>query len=501
MNQINTPKKQSPYIKAYTTNKQSIENYSQVINSSYNSSVIKAFTTEEKTELKNTLFNGSNTSLHKENCDNFLITPIAKKIISFDKVEDSAKSTFLETYEKLSKEEYDFMHIRKVLGIEEKQVQGKSSLIIHQEFFEYNLRCLKYSSSIKSENNKYSSSKKSSNKKKNNSDIKFPYVFNTKVNETLDLMEEKKTKVNLFADFSKSCNNSDAKTYVSDEDLENSMEKQSKNVSEFKDLNTKNDFYLDKLNLSPSIKDITQYSINNLTNTINTTPFNEQITIIDTKANSSTIKVTYSTILSITKQILQTLVFLNSKNINHGNLTPENILLTKELTVKLSDVQTNKNNFSQVFENQESALDYPEDFFENEISHCYKAPELILGSHEVDIKNDMWSLGVVLLELITGKNPFKAESNILSLFKIFQVFGTPNNNFNKELTELPYFSCVFPPFEVTSKKLALEKLFIESNVFFDAQFIELLSKMLEMNKEYRITPEEALNYSLFNSNF
>ena len=48
----------------------------------------------------------------------------------------------------------------------------------------------------------------------------------------------------------------------------------------------------------------------------------------------------------------------------------------------------------------------------------------------------MWSLGCIFIQMITGNHPFKAQSKIDILFKIFQLIGTPKDeHFSLKLDE------------------------------------------------------------------
>lgn len=102
-------------------------------------------------------------------------------------------------------------------------------------------------------------------------------------------------------------------------------------------------------------------------------------------------------VLEIFEQLLEGLSHAHSKNIIHRDLKPSNILVTKDGSVKVLDFGTARLPGSRLTQQQHwlGSLDYmpPEQF-----------------KHEaVDIRSDIWSLGVLLFELLTGELPFKGE--------------------------------------------------------------------------------------------
>jgi serine/threonine protein kinase len=95
-------------------------------------------------------------------------------------------------------------------------------------------------------------------------------------------------------------------------------------------------------------------------------------------------------------QIVQGLFFMKKKSVIHCDMKPENILFTDEScqNIKIIDFGASCENYSQGF------------FYVQ--SRYYRAPEILLGN-QYDWAVDMWSLGCILYELITGKPLFPAK--------------------------------------------------------------------------------------------
>jgi mitogen-activated protein kinase 15 len=56
----------------------------------------------------------------------------------------------------------------------------------------------------------------------------------------------------------------------------------------------------------------------------------------------------------------------------------------------------------------------------------YRAPEILLGSTKYTKGVDMWSLGCILGEMLTGKPIFPGNSTMNQIERILEVTGRPN---------------------------------------------------------------------------
>ena len=117
-------------------------------------------------------------------------------------------------------------------------------------------------------------------------------------------------------------------------------------------------------------------------------------------------------ILDIATQVASALVAAHAAGIVHRDLKPENIMVRKDGIVKLLDF-----GLAKLTERQDS-LSGPEATTMAIVNTepgailgtvAYMSPEQAMG-REVDARSDVWSLGVVLYEMITARAPFEGTS-------------------------------------------------------------------------------------------
>ena len=123
-------------------------------------------------------------------------------------------------------------------------------------------------------------------------------------------------------------------------------------------------------------------------------------------------------VLTYATQVLAALSYAHSKGVTHRDIKPANIMLTSHGLVKLMDFGIAKSTNDLQLTRPGTTMG----------SVYYMSPEQVRGG-TVDARSDIYSFGVTLYEMLTGRRPFQAET----------AYGV----LNAQLTEIPA-----PPMQV-----------------------------------------------------
>lgn len=184
------------------------------------------------------------------------------------------------------------------------------------------------------------------------------------------------------------------------------------------------------------------------------------------------------------KQMLSCLVLLKSHRVIHCDLKPENILLAHPLRSEIKVIDFG----SSCFEN-EKVYTYIQ-------SRFYRSPEVILGmSYGLPI--DMWSLGCILAELLTGYPIFPGENEQEQLACIMEIFGPPEKHLiEKSSRKKLFFDSLGKPRVTVSTKgrrrRPSSKSLQQALKCDDEAFLDFITRCLRWDPDRRMKPDEAM---------
>ncbi|KAK9168871.1 hypothetical protein Syun_001011 [Stephania yunnanensis] len=99
------------------------------------------------------------------------------------------------------------------------------------------------------------------------------------------------------------------------------------------------------------------------------------------------------------RNIIAGLMYLHAHNIVHGDIKPDNLLITTQDTVKILDFSV-----SQIF------VDDNDELQRSPGTPVFTAPECCLGSKYHGKAADTWALGITLYRMVVGRYPFIGDT-------------------------------------------------------------------------------------------
>ncbi|CAK9439863.1 uncharacterized protein LODBEIA_P39630 [Lodderomyces beijingensis] len=187
-----------------------------------------------------------------------------------------------------------------------------------------------------------------------------------------------------------------------------------------------------------------------------------------------------------TYQTLRALKAMHSANVLHRDLKPSNLLLNSNCDLKVCDF-----GLARSIASSEDNFGFMTEYV---ATRWYRAPEIMLTFQEYTTAIDVWSVGCILAEMLTGRPLFPGRDYHNQLWLIMETLGTPNmeDYYNiKSKRAREYIRSL--PF---CKKIPFAKLFHQrsGNEDVNPLAIDLLEKLLIFNPAKRITVEDALQH-------
>ncbi|KAG8454235.1 hypothetical protein GDO86_000757 [Hymenochirus boettgeri] len=179
-------------------------------------------------------------------------------------------------------------------------------------------------------------------------------------------------------------------------------------------------------------------------------------------------------------QIIRGIGFCHNHNIIHRDIKPENILVSHSGIVKLCD-----------FGFARTLAGPGEDYTDYVATRWYRAPELLVGDIKYGKAVDVWAIGCVVTEMLTGQPLFPGDSDIDQLHHIVKCQG----NLTPRHQELFHRNPMFAGFSLPDMKEAesLERRYPKLS----SVIIDLSKSCLNIDPDKRPSCVTLLQHELF----
>ncbi|EDO35402.1 predicted protein [Nematostella vectensis] len=188
-----------------------------------------------------------------------------------------------------------------------------------------------------------------------------------------------------------------------------------------------------------------------------------------------------NTVRKVMWQVLRAIEFIHRHNIIHRDVKPENILVSRSGIVKLCDF-----GFARTL-----ASGQGEAYTDYVATRWYRAPELLVGDTKYGRAVDVWAVGCLLAEMLTGEPLFPGDSDIDQLYHIMRCFGNLISRHREIFQKNPLFVGMRLP-DIKEVE-PMERRFPRIS----PMAVDMLKLCLKMDPSERPTCAQLLNHDFF----
>ncbi|MGC2166271.1 MAG: serine/threonine-protein kinase, partial [Gallionella sp.] len=184
-------------------------------------------------------------------------------------------------------------------------------------------------------------------------------------------------------------------------------------------------------------------------------------------------------VLDIAAQVAQGLAYAHEHDIVHRDVKPSNVMVVRDGHVKITDFGIARMASSAVQTQTGMVLGSPK----------YMSPEQVMGK-AIDHCSDIFSLGVMLYEMLTGQSPFNGDNVNAIMYQTLNAVPAPPNTLNPEVPEMMNF--------IVAKSLAkkLEDRYQSAQDFaVDLRACREVFSHVEKKDKSRVSGREEIKFS------
>nr|CEL67100.1 TPA: CMGC kinase, putative [Neospora caninum Liverpool] len=196
----------------------------------------------------------------------------------------------------------------------------------------------------------------------------------------------------------------------------------------------------------------------------------------------------------IAYQLFQALAYCHSRGVLHRDVKPQNVLMMRDV-----DADGTEHWVAKLGDFGLACCAHTADPSRTEevVTLLYRAPELLLGRTNYDGAVDVWSMAIVIIEIMVGHPPFKARNEVEMLARIAHCVGSSTAQELREIAPNPTaLEAVLPLILKDAAEPKLKNLLTDrfGRQLLSDQGLDFLTRLMEVDAAKRLTAAAALQH-------